>query len=165
MANSFTDLREIQTFRFQTHANEINLMLKKKTAIMGFCVAASVDWQDWSKQTVYQEIKTTAISKQLGRFLFNNKKNSWRGVRNLLKGQVFLLKNKTEEEISLSLIKKFLELKVFYLRLLLINNQLYRSDVLNTRLAITVTKTTAVSHLIVLLSSQVKSFIFFNEKL
>jgi len=43
MSVSFTDLREIRTFRFQTRANEMNLILQNKTALLGFCVAVSVD--------------------------------------------------------------------------------------------------------------------------
>ena len=98
MTTSFSDLREIQTFRFQTHTNEINFIFQNKKSIMGFCVIESIDWQDWAIQPISHELKITAISKQVGRFLFNKKE--WRSVRNLFKGQIFMLKSKTNHEIS-----------------------------------------------------------------
>jgi len=114
---------------------------------------------------VSKNIKITAISKQLGRFFFSKKKNVWNGVRNLLKGQIFLLKPKKENQITLELLKEFLALKVFYLRLLLINDQFYRTDIFNNnnKIKINTTKTIASISLISLLMVQIKLFIFLNE--
>jgi len=78
---------------------------------------------------------------------------------------VFLLKSKNKNEISLELLKEFLALKVFYLRLILIKDQFYRPDTLTARFAVSTTKTTALVYLTILLSSQVKYFVFLNERL
>ena len=135
MANFFIDTRELRSFRFKYHTSDLSLVLQQKTSTVGICVTNSFNPEDrqiWRENKINKELTITAIPNQIGRFLFNDKDNQWTNVRNLFKGQVFLIKNKTNKKLTIDLLKQFLSFKKFYLRLLFLNDQLYRANVITS---------------------------------
>ena len=100
MANFFIDTRELRSFRFKYHTSDLSLVLQQKTSTVGICVTNSFNPEDrqiWRENKINKELTITAIPNQIGRFLFNDKDNQWTNVRNLFKGQVFLIKNKSNK--------------------------------------------------------------------
>ena len=165
MSNFFIDTRELRSFRFKYHTGEINLILKNKTLNVGICVTNSFtpnERQDWRQNTINKELIITAIPNQIGRFLFNDKDKLWSNVRNLLKGQIYLIKSKPNKVLQFEVLKQFLSLKKFYLRLLFSKDQLYRADTIITRSSVVLTEKAALIHLITFLKFQINNVIYLN---
>jgi len=165
MANFFLDTRELRSFRLKYHTSEISSILKTKTSNVGICVTDSFypkDRQLWQENPLNKELIITAIPNQIGRFLFNDKEKLWSNVRNLFKGQIFLLKSKSNKKLSLEILKQFLSLNKFYLRLLFANDQLYRTNSLITKSSAQLTEKIATINLIVFLKYQISHVIFLN---
>jgi len=118
MSNFLIDTRELRSFRYKYYTNEINSKIKDKTTTIGICVTNSfypVERQRWRENPISKDLTVTAIPNQIGRFFFKDKKN-WNNVRNLFKGQIFLIKSKTNKDISLEILKQFLSLKKFFFK-------------------------------------------------
>ena len=165
MSKFFLDTRELRSFRLKYHTSELNSILKSKTSTVGICVTNSFypkDRQLWRENSLDKEVNITAIPNQVGRFLFNDKEKLWHNVRNLFKGQIFLVKSNTNKNLSISTLKQFLSLKKFYLRILFSKDQLYREDAIITKSFVNLTEKTASINLIVFLKYQLTRVIFLN---
>lgn len=159
------DTRELRSFRFKYHTTEIKTILTNKNSTVGICVTDSFhpkDRQLWRENVITKDLIITAIPNQTGRFLFNDKDKIWKNVRNLFQGQIYLVKSKSHNNISIPLLQQFLATKKFYLRLLFVKDQLYRADAINKQIAVKLTEQAALIKLIQFLQYQLVHVILSN---
>lgn len=134
MAVFHLDTRELRSFRFKYYTKELLKNLNSQNPIVtGFMTTDSFypeHRNKWKEHNLSKTLKIVSMPSQLGRFLFKRTSSEWQNVNNLLKGPLYMLTLKKNNELNLNQINEFLSLKTFYLRFLVVKNQLYRADVI-----------------------------------
>lgn len=166
------ETRELRSFRIRYRIENLRFVVENKQTDGVFCLANSLDSverEDLRSDLNKNNISVTSLSKNIIRFLFNgldkDSKQKWKNVRNLLEGQIFLIRHKNE---NIRLNKNFLisltKSDKFTLRLFLHNHQIYRKEHLTRLLTSPEQNKPAVLILFLLKQVLIQQNIYFHTR-
>lgn len=168
MSTFFLDTRELRSVRFKYYLKKLDINLNENDSIIGFFKTESFypdEQQQWQQNNLSKNLKIFLIPSQIGRFFLKNKSSEWNVFKNLVKGQLFVLIRKNQLPLTPQDLKLFLSLKKFSLRFLISNNQLFRSNVIQTNLIRLNTKPQLSQQFIITLKTKLINLIFLTTKI
>lgn len=125
--------RELRSFKIRKNGLELceSINDKNKSIAFGVSYALYTDNRIQAKEILLNKnLKANLVSIRIFRFLFKTKE--WSSIKNLLKGQVFLIKPVTTDSFNREDLKFILNSNQFLLRLLLNNQIFYRKNRLSS---------------------------------
>jgi len=133
MALFLLNTRELRSFKIRKNGLDLCEFIKDKNKSVAFGVSYSfyTDTRLSIKDTLSkQNLKAVLFSLRIFRFLF--KSTEWLLIKNLLRGQIFLITSKDNNVFVKENLKFLSTTNQFFLRLVLSNQIFYRKERLNT---------------------------------
>ena len=123
------EVRELRSFRIRHRIQNLRFFIENSNINGAFCIANSlhpIEREELRSDFNKNNIVVTSLSKNIIRFLFINSK--WKIVRNLLEGEIFLIRSKSNVLLKKDYLLSLIKPGKFFLRLLIQNNELYRNQ-------------------------------------
>ena len=126
MATAAFDFRELKNFRLQHNITKNVLQdVNHQVVIIGCDSLHPKERIVLRDQISRENLKLNFVLKRTSRLFFNNSKLN--PLKNLFEGNIIYIKNTSQPQISINNLKFLLNNNKFTVRLLISNNQLYRS--------------------------------------
>lgn len=126
------DKREIRSFRLRHRTLELKSIFEEKNSFGMFMMAEPLHPTERilnRKDFIKHNLKVTTVSKKTAKFI--SKDNSWKSVQNLLLGNVILIRERTNKELSIETLNFLLKNNKMSTRFLFWNQNIYRSKDIN----------------------------------